>query len=188
MGGSPIPFRNFKISILTVPSTSEQSPLCSSFPTATRCAGLAVGGPPCGRHFSSLRNINFNRPLQKTPEIFGFRVFLAAKFGCFGSREYGFKGRPHSGRGTGEYQDICSCRREHLEKNKTTHSASHRPLLAHRVPPRRGRNIAPSVKAPHSCWQAAALARFAAKFRYLHALIRFSVLRGSPSYLQRHGF
>ena len=116
MGGSPIPFRNFKISILTVPSTSEQSPLCSSFPTATRCAGLAVGGPPCGRHFSSLRNINFNRPLQKTPEIFGFRVFLAAKFGCFGSREYGFKGRPHGGRGTGEYQDICSCRREHLEK------------------------------------------------------------------------
>ena len=29
----------------------------SSFPTATRCAGLAVGGPPCGRHFSRLRNI-----------------------------------------------------------------------------------------------------------------------------------
>ena len=24
---------------------------CSSFPTATRCAGLAVGRPPCGRHF-----------------------------------------------------------------------------------------------------------------------------------------
>ena len=35
---------------------------CSSFPTATRCAGLAVGGPPCGRHFSPLRNIDFNRP------------------------------------------------------------------------------------------------------------------------------
>ena len=29
LGGSPISFRNFKISILTVPSTSEQSPLCS---------------------------------------------------------------------------------------------------------------------------------------------------------------
>ena len=28
---------------------------CSSFPTATRCAGLAVGGPPCGRHFSPLK-------------------------------------------------------------------------------------------------------------------------------------
>ena len=39
-----------EISILTVPSTSEQSPLCSSFPTATRCAGLAVGVLPCGPH------------------------------------------------------------------------------------------------------------------------------------------
>ena len=38
---------------------------CSSFPTATRCAGLAVGGPPCGRHFSPLSNIDFNRPFQK---------------------------------------------------------------------------------------------------------------------------
>ena len=37
---------------------------CSSFPTATRCAGLAVGGPPCGRHFSRLRNIDFNRPFH----------------------------------------------------------------------------------------------------------------------------
>ena len=39
---------------------------CSSFPTATRCAGLAVGGPPCGRHFSRLRNIDFNRPVQQS--------------------------------------------------------------------------------------------------------------------------
>ena len=38
---------------------------CSSFPTATRCAGLAVGGPPCGRHFSRLRNIDFNLPFQE---------------------------------------------------------------------------------------------------------------------------
>ena len=37
---------------------------CSSFPTAARCAGLAVGGPPCGRHFSRLRNIDFNRPIH----------------------------------------------------------------------------------------------------------------------------
>ena len=37
---------------------------CSSFPTATRCAGFAVGGPPCGRHFSRLRNIDFNHPFQ----------------------------------------------------------------------------------------------------------------------------
>ena len=35
---------------------------CSSFPTATRW--LAVGGPPCGRHFSPLRNIDFNRPFH----------------------------------------------------------------------------------------------------------------------------
>ena len=37
---------------------------CSSFPTATRYAGLAVGGPSCGRHFSPLRNIDFNRPFH----------------------------------------------------------------------------------------------------------------------------
>ena len=37
---------------------------CSSFPTATRCAGLAVGGPPCGRHFSPLGNIDFHRPFH----------------------------------------------------------------------------------------------------------------------------
>ena len=37
---------------------------CSSFPTTTRYAGLAVGGPSCGRHFSPLRNIDFNRPFQ----------------------------------------------------------------------------------------------------------------------------
>ena len=42
---------------------------CSSFPTATRCAGLAVGGPPCGRHFSRLRNIDFNRPFQKAETV-----------------------------------------------------------------------------------------------------------------------
>ena len=37
---------------------------CSSFPTATRCAGLAVGGLPCGRDFSRLRNVDFNHPFQ----------------------------------------------------------------------------------------------------------------------------
>ena len=80
-----------EISSLTVPSTSEQSPLCSdaflclrqkrrhppapllllcsSFPTATRCAGLAVGGPPCGRHFSSLRSIDFNPPFQLVASV-----------------------------------------------------------------------------------------------------------------------
>ena len=66
--------------ILTAPSTSEQSPLCSSFPTATRCAGLAVGGPPCGRHFSSLlRNVDFNRPFQSR------RTSFRMSF-CFGFR------------------------------------------------------------------------------------------------------
>ena len=51
---------------------------CSSFPTATRCAGLAVGGPPCGRHFSPLRNIDFNRPFQneRTSERMSFRFGL----------------------------------------------------------------------------------------------------------------
>ena len=37
---------------------------CSFFPTATRCAGLAVGVPPCGRRFSETGNIDFNYPLQ----------------------------------------------------------------------------------------------------------------------------
>ena len=52
---------------------------CSSFPTATRYAELAVGGPPCGRHFSPLRNIDFNRPFQnkRTSERMSF---------CFGLR------------------------------------------------------------------------------------------------------
>ena len=50
---------------------------CSSFPTATRCAGLAVGGPPCGRPFSRLRNIDFNRPVQQSLGNTGFpRLFL----------------------------------------------------------------------------------------------------------------
>ena len=44
---------------------------CSSFPTAPRCAGLAVGGPPCGRHFSRLRNCiftgKFDRLCMETP-------------------------------------------------------------------------------------------------------------------------
>ena len=48
---------------------------CSPFPTATRCAGLAVGGPPCGRHFSRLRNIDFNRPFPKERHA-EKRVFL----------------------------------------------------------------------------------------------------------------
>lgn len=39
---------------------------CSSFPPATRFAGLAGGGRPCGRlFFVSGRNIGFNRSLQK---------------------------------------------------------------------------------------------------------------------------
>ena len=47
---------------------------CSSFPTATRW--LAVGGPPCGRHFSPLRNIDFNRPFQKERHAFSVSFFL----------------------------------------------------------------------------------------------------------------
>ena len=39
-------------SFLPLPEKNVIRPLpCSSFPTATRCAGLAVGRPPCGRHF-----------------------------------------------------------------------------------------------------------------------------------------
>ena len=51
---------------------------CSSFPTATRYAGLAVGGPPCGRHFSPLRNIDFNRPFQKERHAAGVSFFLGS--------------------------------------------------------------------------------------------------------------
>ena len=42
---------------------------CSSFPTATRCAGLAVGGPPCGRHFSFLTEISVLTALHKKKDI-----------------------------------------------------------------------------------------------------------------------
>ena len=49
---------------------------CSSFPTATRCAGLAVGGSSCGRHFSPLRNIDFNRPFQLVASV----ISLATSF------------------------------------------------------------------------------------------------------------
>ena len=49
---------------------------CPSFPTATRCAGPAVGGPPCGRHFSQLRNIDFNRSFQ----LAASDISLAASF------------------------------------------------------------------------------------------------------------
>ena len=39
-------------SFLPLPEKNVIRPLpCSSFPTATRCAGPAVGRPPCGRHF-----------------------------------------------------------------------------------------------------------------------------------------
>ena len=38
---------------------------CSFLPKRTRCTGFAVGRPPCGRHFSPLRNVNFNRTFQK---------------------------------------------------------------------------------------------------------------------------
>ena len=51
---------------------------CSSFPTATRCAGLAVGGPPCGRHFSRL--MNRGRNLELKDETSRFRpLFLCRK-------------------------------------------------------------------------------------------------------------
>ena len=36
-----------------------------SLPTATRSAGLAVGVPPCGRHFPSLRQYQFYRFSQQ---------------------------------------------------------------------------------------------------------------------------
>ena len=52
-------------SFLPLPEKNVIRPLpCSSFPTATRCAGLAVGGLPCGRDFSRLRNVDFNHPFQ----------------------------------------------------------------------------------------------------------------------------
>ena len=38
---------------------------CSFLPKRTRCTGFAVGRSPCGRHFSPLRNVNFNRTFQK---------------------------------------------------------------------------------------------------------------------------
>ena len=53
---------------------------CSSFPTATRCAGLAVGGPSCGRHFSPLRNIDFNRPFHVVAKSgFATTLFMPAE-------------------------------------------------------------------------------------------------------------
>ena len=48
---------------------------CSSFPTATRCAGLAVGRPPCGRHFSPLK-CRFYPSLPKRLEIARFQAFF----------------------------------------------------------------------------------------------------------------
>ena len=49
----------------------------SSSPTATRCAGLAVGVPPCGRPFSRLRNIDFSCPGQQSLGNTWFpRIFL----------------------------------------------------------------------------------------------------------------
>ena len=68
-------------------ATSEQSPLCSdvflcqrqkdvirplpcsSFPTATRCAELAVGGPPCGGSVPLRGNIDFDRPFQLVASV-----------------------------------------------------------------------------------------------------------------------
>ena len=58
---------------------------CSPFPTATRCAKLAVGGPPCGRHVSPLRNIGFIRPfhigvsvLSLAPMFYALAQFYSA--------------------------------------------------------------------------------------------------------------
>ena len=48
---------------------------CPSFPTATRCAGLAVGRPPCGRHFSPLK-CRFYPSLPKRLEIARFQAFF----------------------------------------------------------------------------------------------------------------
>ena len=75
-------FFETKLSILTVPSTSEEaqyrllrlfskvrarSRRCSSVPTATRCVGFAVGGPPCGRLFLESSGISilnhFSKPI-----------------------------------------------------------------------------------------------------------------------------
>ena len=61
---------------------------CSSFPTATRCAGLAVGGPPCGRHFPPLRNIDFNRPFQTCGKQVAHRRFFFSQ--CEASAEAGY--------------------------------------------------------------------------------------------------
>ena len=71
---------------------------CSSFPTAPRCAGLAVGGPPCGRHFSRLRNCiftgKFDRLCMETPvrqhnhNHRPCRWFAQAPLGPFTSRAY----------------------------------------------------------------------------------------------------
>ena len=54
---------------------SARSRRCSSFPTATRCAGLAVGRPPCGRHFSPLK-CRFYPSLPKRLEIARFQAFF----------------------------------------------------------------------------------------------------------------
>ena len=53
---------------------------CSSFPTATRCAGLAVGGPPCGRHVSSLRISILTAPSRSSQAI--CRLRRAFLFHC----------------------------------------------------------------------------------------------------------
>ena len=52
---------------------------CSSFPTATRCAGLAVGRPPCGRFFAEPKISGLTVPSKKKDTtfrrvlLFGFR-------------------------------------------------------------------------------------------------------------------
>ena len=104
-GSSPASRTNIGASIVSLAPTfflcQWQSALirplpCSSFPTATCCAGLAVGGPPCGRHFSPFRNVDFNRPFQSK------RTSFRMSF-CFGFR------RPKDGSTLGDRNARCKC-------------------------------------------------------------------------------
>ena len=102
MSGPSIPFRDFKMRILTAPSTSEQSPLCSDvllFLRAKRTSSArflalplqiepsALGfdlWPPCGRRFSfylkiSLLTVPSKRKEKTSAEsrcLSSFWVFL----------------------------------------------------------------------------------------------------------------
>ena len=55
---------------------------CSSFPTATRCAGLAVGGPPCGRLlYARKRHIACDELFHFTAKLIArsLKLLLASK-------------------------------------------------------------------------------------------------------------